>query len=152
MNRNPLAGLLPNLFENRDEGDTRNTVEKSAPGSLRFDGLFAGLFGRTGSGDRNDPCNYVLFCPQCGSALGVLARWKPWPDGTRAVRCMAKLEEGGADCDIVTVLDRYGKILRIAPGAAYDAWLRTVHEKQAHARKLEADEMHERLRKTGTNL
>lgn len=145
--RNPLAGLLPDLFSKRDAGDERTLVEKDTPGALRFDGLLAGLFGRTGSGDVNDAANYTLFCPNCGSALGVLAKWKPWRDGTRAVRCTYQDEEHRS-CDVVTVLDRNAAILRVAPGAAYDAWMATVMAKQAHERAKEAAETAEAQRRS----
>jgi hypothetical protein len=142
----PLAGLLPDLFGRRDDGDARNTLERDAPGTLRFDGLLAGLFGRTGSGDRNDAANYTLFCPNCGTVLGVLARWRPWRDGTRAVRCTFQNEEGS--CDVVTVLDKGARILRVAPGAAYDAWMATVMAKQAHERARERAEQERRQDET----
>jgi hypothetical protein len=134
---NPLAGILPDLFTKRETDDKRNCVETGTPGTFRFDGLLAGLFGRTGSGDRNDPANYSLFCPSCGAALGVLGRWRPWPDGTRAVRCTMTLGDTGKVCDLVTILDKTARIIATSPGANYDAWIKSQTLKSAHHRALE---------------
>jgi hypothetical protein len=147
VSRNPLAGILPDLFGGREKDDQRSTVERGTPGALRFDGFLAGLFGKTGSGDRSDPANYSLFCPGCGAVLGVLARWRPWPDGTRAVRCT--MIHDGRTCDLVTILDKDARILVTTPGAHYDAWMKQQTEKKAHARAVERVEAAERSRRDG---
>jgi hypothetical protein len=133
--RSPLAGLLPDLFGERAQGDARNTVEQGTPGEVRFDGLLAGLFGRTGSGDRNDPSNYVLFCPSCGAALGTCSRWKPDKGGTRAVGCPI--------CMTTVFLDACFKPVAMMPTASYLTQLERLRLKNmaesAYARVEEAE-------------
>lgn len=145
---NPLAGILPDLFSKREQDDTRSKVERGTPGTIRYDGMLAGLFGRTGSGDRSDPSNYSLFCPGCGAALGVLGRWRPWKDGTRAVRC-TMTDDSGRTCDLVTILDAGARIKVTTPGVHYDAWIASQTAKSAHERALERIETAARERRDG---